>query len=97
MNFNISKIIQIIKNDALGLWYSSLLVSLLIFSIYFLEIKYFPIKSYESLIALSLFVSFVLVIIIFLLTLPPLISSNLQKRLINNEHTCSLGNPPIFN
>lgn len=89
MNFNISKIIQIIKNNALGLWYSSLLLSLLIFSIYFLEIKYFPIRSYDSLIALSLFVSFVLVIIIFLLTLPPLISSHLQKRLINNEHTCS--------
>lgn len=90
MNFNISKIIQIIKSNALALWYSSLLLSLLIFSIYFLEIKYFPIKSYDSLIALSLFVSFVLVIIIFLLTLPPLISSNLQKKLINNEHTCSL-------
>ncbi|RAP34556.1 hypothetical protein B1207_15670 [Legionella quinlivanii] len=89
MNFDISKIIQIIKNNALGLWYSSLLLSLLIFSIYFLEIKYFPIRSYDSLIALSLFVSFVLVIIIFLLTLPPSISSNLQKRLINNEHTCS--------
>lgn len=90
MNFNIGKIIQTIKNNALGLWYSCLLISLLIVSIYFLEIKYFPIKSYDSLIALSLFVSFVLVIIIFLLTLPPLISSNLQKRLINNEHTCSL-------
>lgn len=90
MSFNIGKIAQKIKNNAPGLWYSCLLISLLIFSIYFLEIKYFPIKSYDSLIALSLFVSFALVIIIFLLALPPLISSTLQKELINNEHTCSL-------
>lgn len=90
MSFNISKIIKIINSNALTLWYFSLLLSLLIFSIYFLEIKYFPIKSYDSIIALSLFVSFVLVIVILLLTVPLLISSNLQKNLINNEHTCSL-------
>ena len=87
---NINKLIETFKSNALPFWYASLFLSLLIFSIYFVEIQYFPIKSYDSLIAVSLFVSFVFLIVIFFLTLLLLLSSHLQKRLISNQRICTI-------